>query len=108
MGEKSCPHKWDLRELIGAERFFGPVPNLMMERNSIFYEDVMLEFKSKLMYIGLQYDLIILSILGFAFIDGILLSEPNSVVSILLTFMLDYALTALRGYFGERNVSQKT
>merc|ERR1719411_1689646 len=52
--EKSCPHKWDLRELIGFERFFGPLPNLMMEKNSIFYEDVMVEFKSKLMYIGLQ------------------------------------------------------
>merc|ERR1740123_1288836 len=75
--EKSCPHKWDLRELIGFERFLGPNPNLMMEKNSVFYEDVMVEFKSTLMYIGLQSDLIILSILSFAFIDSVVLSERN-------------------------------
>jgi len=106
--EKSCPHKWDLRELIGFERFLGPNPNLMMEKNSVFYEDVMVEFKSTLMYIGLQSDLIILSILSFAFIDSVVLSERNSIVSILLTFIIDYSLATVRSYFGERNVSQKT
>ena len=34
--EKSCPHLWELREPMGFERFSGPVPNLTMEKNSLF------------------------------------------------------------------------
>ena len=106
--EKSCPHKWEIRDLIGWERFFGPLPNLLMERNSIFYQDIMYKFKTELMYIGLQYHLIILNILTFCFIDFIILTKHNTIISLLITYIIDYILLKIRSYFGEKNVSRKT
>eukprot|EP00484_Ammonia_sp_Unknown_P026519 CAMPEP_0197030108 /NCGR_PEP_ID=MMETSP1384-20130603/9408_1 /TAXON_ID=29189 /ORGANISM="Ammonia sp." /LENGTH=829 /DNA_ID=CAMNT_0042459391 /DNA_START=606 /DNA_END=3095 /DNA_ORIENTATION=- len=106
--EKCCPYKWELREPNGFERVFGPLPDLTTERNSLFYEDVMYRFKSTLMYVGLQYDLIILTILTFCFVDVMVLSEHNSIISILITYIIDYLLLAMRTYLGEKNVSRKT
>ena len=106
--EKSCPHAWELRELVGFERFFGPMPNLSLEKNCLFYDDLMCKFKSKLMRVGLQYDVAILWILTFCFVDHIVLSTSNTVISILMTYILDSLLVKIRSHFGERNVSRKT
>merc|ERR1711892_600262 len=93
---------------MGFERITGPIPNLVMEKNSVFYEDFMCSFKGKLMYIGLQYDLVILWVLTFGFVDNIVLRNNNTVISVLITYLVDYVLVQIRAYFGERNVSRKT
>ena len=106
--EKSCPHLWELREPMGFERFTGPIPNLAMEKHSVFYEDVMCSFKNNLMYIGLQYALVILWVLTLGFVDYIVLRKHNTVISVLITYLVDYVLLQIRAYFGERNVSPRT
>lgn len=107
--EKSCPFKYEIKQnLIGFEKFFGPFPNLFIEKKSIFYQDIYYKFKNELMYIGLQYDLIILLILTFTFIDNIILTNNNTIISILITFIIDYILFKIRAYFGEKNISKKS
>jgi len=108
--EKSCPHSWELRELIGFERLVGAMPNLSLEKNSLFYDDLMCKFKSQLMFVGLQYDMALLWILTFAFVDLVVLQSRggNTVISVLVTYLLDALLLKIRGHFGERNLSRKT
>jgi len=106
--EKSCPHRWELREAMGFERATGPIPNVAMEQNCVFYHDAACRFKHQLMFVGLQYDLVILWLLTIAFVDNIVLSAHNTTVSVLVAYSLDFLLTRTRAFFGERNVSRKT
>jgi len=78
-------------------------PDLTVQSQSVFYPCGTFSV-AKLLFLGLEYDLLLFDILLYSLVD---LSGNNTLVSILVTFLVDRFFKILREWGGRRNISRK-
>jgi Meckelin (Transmembrane protein 67) len=93
------------REVSTADLLLSTPPDLRQQANSpcVLYPDRGGRFMSTL-YLGMELDLLLLNITGYAVFDQMF---ENTAASILLTYLMDTGLCALRGHFGRANIARK-
>lgn len=94
-----------IREKTPSMRFFGvpPVDYETFQGNPLFFRDPNYGFQNTLFY-GNEFTLIIMDIVIYLMWD---LLFKNTLVALLLSYLVNRAIAWLRTWFGERNIARK-